>query len=97
MPLIFLFLDRFYFICSGHDQAWNMSSVNATKSFSGYNKAEEEETISSVLSCCPECVSSFEREAKALKANQEKLLPSWLQSHDGDNSPHKVDRTSIRI
>ncbi|KAJ4875322.1 Clp amino terminal domain-containing protein [Raphanus sativus] len=81
---------------SGHDQAWNMSSVNATKSFSGYNKAEEEETISSVLSCCPECVSSFEREAKALKANQEKLLPSWLQSHDGDNSPHKEELMGLR-
>ncbi|KAF3502967.1 hypothetical protein F2Q69_00043940 [Brassica cretica] len=81
---------------SGHE-AWNMSSsVNATKSFSGYNKAEEEETISSVLSCCPECVSSFEREAKALKANQEKLLPSWLQSHDGDNSPHKEELMGLR-
>ncbi|CAF2330951.1 BnaA10g11160D [Brassica napus] len=81
---------------SGHE-AWNMSSsVNATKSFSGYNKAEEEETISSVLSCCPECVTSFEREAKALKANKEKLLPSWLQSHDGDNSPHKEELMGLR-
>ncbi|KAF8102618.1 hypothetical protein N665_0198s0313 [Sinapis alba] len=80
---------------SGHE-AWNLSSVNATKSFSGYNKAEEEETISSVLSCCPECVTSFEREAKALKANQEKLLPSWLQSHDGDNSPHKEELMGLR-
>ncbi|KAL0887004.1 hypothetical protein Bca101_010987 [Brassica carinata] len=77
---------------SGHE-AWNMSSVNATKSFSGYNKAEEEETV---LSCCPECVTSFEREAKALKANQEKLLPSWLQSHDGDNSPHKEELMGLR-
>lgn len=68
-----------------------MSSVNATKSFSGYNKAEEDETISSVLSCCPECVTSFEREAKDLKANQEKLLPSWLQSQDADNSSQKVN------
>lgn len=67
-----------------------MSNVTATKSFSGYNKADEEETISSVLSCCPECVTGFEREAKSLKANQEKLLPSWLQPHDGDNSSHKV-------
>ncbi|CAH8355354.1 unnamed protein product [Eruca vesicaria subsp. sativa] len=80
---------------SGHE-AWNMSSVNATKSFSGYNKAEEEETISSVLSCCPECVTSFEREAKMLKANQEKLLPSWLLSHDGDNSPHKEELMGLR-
>ncbi|XP_010483212.1 PREDICTED: protein SMAX1-LIKE 5-like [Camelina sativa] len=83
---------------SGHE-ARTMSSVNATKSFSGYNnKAEEvEETISSVLSCCPECVTSFEREAKALKANQEKLLPSWLQSHDADNnSSQKEELIGLR-
>ncbi|ESQ42693.1 hypothetical protein EUTSA_v10012549mg [Eutrema salsugineum] len=80
---------------SGHE-ARNMSNVSATKSFSSYNKAEEEETISSVLSCCPECVTSFEREAKALKANQEKLLPSWLQSHDGYNSPHKDELMGLR-
>ncbi|CAN8301595.1 unnamed protein product [Cochlearia groenlandica] len=78
---------------SGHE-ARNMSKA---KSFSGYNKAEEEETIvSSVLHCCPECVSSFEREAKAFKANQEKLLPTWLQSHDGDNSPHKEELMGLR-
>lgn len=64
-----------------------MSNVTVTKSFSGYNKVEDGETINSVLSCCPECVTSFEREAKAL--NQEKPLPSWLQFHD-DKSPHKV-------
>lgn len=70
-----------------------MSNDNATKSFSGYNnKAEAEETISSVLSCCPECVSSFEREAKHLKANQDKLLPSWLQSHDA----HKVEYLNLK-
>jgi len=67
-----------------------MSTVNATKSLSGYDKAEEEETISHVLSCCPECVTSFDREAKSLKANQDKLLPSWLQSHDADSSSQKV-------
>ncbi|KAL1217449.1 Protein SMAX1-LIKE 5 [Cardamine amara subsp. amara] len=81
---------------SGHE-ARNMSNVNATKSFSGYNnKAEAEETIGSVLSCCPECVSSFEREAKALKANQDKLLPPWLQSHDADNSSHKEELMGLR-
>lgn len=72
-----------------------MSNVNATKSFSGYNKAEEEETISSVLSCCPECVTNFEREAKTLKANQDKLLPSWLQFHDADTSSQKVEHLNI--
>uniref|UniRef100_A0A1J3DJ47 Clp R domain-containing protein n=1 Tax=Noccaea caerulescens TaxID=107243 RepID=A0A1J3DJ47_NOCCA len=80
---------------SGHEARY-MSNVNATKSFSGYNKAEQEETISSVLSCCPECVSSYERDAKALKANQEKLLPSWLQSHDGDNSPQREELMGLR-
>ncbi|XP_013613814.1 PREDICTED: uncharacterized protein LOC106319985 [Brassica oleracea var. oleracea] len=73
---------------SGHE-ARNMSNVTVTKSFSGYNKVEDGETINSVLSCCPECVTSFEREAKAL--NQEKPLPSWLQFHD-DKSPHKDEQ-----
>ncbi|CAH8279966.1 unnamed protein product [Arabidopsis lyrata] len=80
---------------SGHE-ARNMSNVNATKSFSGYNKAEEEETISSVLSCCPECVTNFEREAKTLKANQDKLLPSWLQFHDADTSSQKEELMGLR-
>ncbi|CAL9243926.1 unnamed protein product [Arabidopsis halleri] len=80
---------------SGHE-ARSMSNVNATKSFSGYNKAEEEETISSVLSCCPECVTSFEREAKTLKAKQDKLLPSWLQSHDADISSQKEELMGLR-
>ncbi|KFK27269.1 hypothetical protein AALP_AA8G360100 [Arabis alpina] len=80
---------------SAHE-ARNMSNVTPTKSFSGYNKAEEEETISSVLSCCPECVIGFEREVKALKANQEKLLPSWLQPQDGDNSSHKEELMGLR-
>lgn len=92
MPLITLFLPFVY--CSGHE-ARNISNVTIAKSFSSYNKAEDGETINSVLSCCPECVTSFEREAKALKANKEKLLPSWLQSHDGDNSPHKVELVFI--
>lgn len=65
-----------------------MSNVTVAKSFSGYNKAEDGETINSLLSCCPECVTSFEREAKAL--NQEKGLPAWLQCQDDDKSPQKV-------
>ncbi|VYS70621.1 unnamed protein product [Arabidopsis thaliana] len=80
---------------SGHE-ARNMSTVNATKSLSGYDKAEEEETISHVLSCCPECVTSFDREAKSLKANQDKLLPSWLQSHDADSSSQKDELMGLK-
>ncbi|KAJ0246076.1 Protein SMAX1-LIKE 5 [Hirschfeldia incana] len=78
---------------SGHE-ARNMSNVTVTKPFSGYNKAEDGETINSVLSCCPDCVTSFERETKAF--NQEKLLPSWLQCHDEDKSPHKDDLMVLR-
>ena len=87
MPLITLFLPFVY--CSGHE-ARNISNVTIAKSFSSYNKAEDGETINSVLSCCPECVTSFEREAKSLKGNHEKLLTAWLQCHDEDKSLHKV-------
>lgn len=73
---------------SGHEVR-NVCIVNATKSFSDYNNSEEEEIISSVLNCCVECATSFERKRKALAANQENNLPSWLQFHDGDNSLQK--------
>ncbi|XP_010545379.1 PREDICTED: protein SMAX1-LIKE 5 isoform X2 [Tarenaya hassleriana] len=59
------------------------------KPFGG--KAEE----AAVLSCCSECVSSYEREAKSFKSNQDKLLPSWLQSH-GDTSVHKEELIGLR-
>ncbi|KAG2310765.1 hypothetical protein Bca4012_025276 [Brassica carinata] len=75
------------------NEARNLSNVTVTKSFSGYNKAKDGETINSVLSCCPECVTSFEREAKSL--NREKLLPSWL-CLDEDKSPHKDELVALR-
>ncbi|KAH0937538.1 hypothetical protein HID58_004999 [Brassica napus] len=80
---------------SGHE-ARNISNVTIAKSFSSYNKAQDGETINSVLSCCPECVTSFEREAKSLKGNHEKLLPAWLQCHDEDKSPHKDELMALR-
>ncbi|GLU10575.1 hypothetical protein SLE2022_273680 [Rubroshorea leprosula] len=52
----------------------NPSQVLETKPF-GIKEENDK------LSCCAECTSNYEKEAEMFKSNQQKLLPSWLQSH----------------
>ncbi|KAL0723108.1 hypothetical protein Bca4012_037707 [Brassica carinata] len=62
------------FPTASDNEASNISSVNATKSSSGYNKVDGEETINSIFSCCAEGVTSVARDARVCLTIQEKII-----------------------
>ncbi|XP_002519404.2 protein SMAX1-LIKE 4 [Ricinus communis] len=51
----------------------NPSQVLETKPLISNSKDEQDK-----LTCCPECISSYEKEAQVLKSVQQKNLPPWL-------------------
>ncbi|KAJ7979395.1 protein SMAX1-LIKE 4-like [Quillaja saponaria] len=66
----------------------NPSHMLETKPFSG--KEEEHK-----LTCCDECASNYEKEAQLFNPDQQKLLPSWLQSH-GNKAQLKDELVQLR-
>ncbi|KAJ7955849.1 protein SMAX1-LIKE 4-like [Quillaja saponaria] len=78
---------------SVHDSRMNISQnpshhMLETKPFSG--KEEQDK-----LTCCVECASNYEKEAQLFKPDQQKLLPSWLQSH-GSEAQLKDELVQLR-
>nr|KYP46736.1 Chaperone protein clpB [Cajanus cajan] len=47
------------------------------------------------LNCCEECASNYEKEAQLFKPGQNKLLPSWLQSHTTE-AHHKDELSQLK-
>lgn len=66
------------------------SQLLETKPIISNSKEEQDK-----LFCCPQCTSSYEKEAQLLKSGQQKNLPPWLHPQ-GTNANQEVNPLGLR-